>query len=201
MKLLSLFFSLLISWNLYAFSPAIQGAINTGGVLTLDDTYSESNYPGSHTGAAWLNATYATEAGVSFTSGGGELDSVKFYLAKGNSPTGTLSVNIYAHTGTYGTSSVPTGSALATSGTMNAADLTTTATLYTFNFTGTNRIMLSAGYYVIALVYSGSSTDTNVVYLEQDNSSPSHDGNSCDNYEGWTAYNTTDAIFYVYVYR
>ena len=201
MKLFSLILTLLAACNLYAFSPAIQGVLSTGGVLTVDDTYNESNYPGNHVGAAWINATYATEAGVSFTSGGGELDSVKFYLAKQNSPTGTISAKIYAHSGTYGTSSVPTGSALATSDSRNAADLTTTATLYTFSFTGTNRIMLSSGYYVVVLAYNGSSTGTNVVFLEQDNSSPTHNGNSCDNYEGWGARSGSDAIFYVYVYR
>jgi hypothetical protein len=171
--------------------------VGFGGTVTLDDSYSESNdVPGAE---AFLSASYATEAGQCFTSGGGELDSAKFYLKKDGSPTGNATAKVYAHSGTYGTSSIPTGAALATSDNFDVATLTTSMQLVTLSFTGANRITLSATYYCVDLAYAGGG-ETDYVMLGNDTSSPSHGGNAFDNYGGWTA-QVYDGIFYVYAVR
>jgi hypothetical protein len=59
--------------------------------------------------------------GQSFTGNGLVLNSATFRIIKNNSPTGNIYAKIYAHTGTFGTSSVPTGAALAISAAYDAA--------------------------------------------------------------------------------
>lgn len=126
------------------------------------------------------------------------LDSAKFYMLKSNSPTGAMNAKLYAHTGTYGTSSVGTGTALATSDTVDASTLTTSNTLITFTFSGANRVKLSANtYYIIAVEFNGGdATNTATVAV---NTSNAGFGNraSKTSLNVWTA-RTDDLIFYVY---
>ena len=88
---------------------------------TIIDSYSESNYVTAGYGMSPLG--YGV--GQSFTGDGKTLSSVKFYARKVGSPTGNIYAKIFAHSGTYGTSSVPTGTELAVSG---AVDVTTIST-------------------------------------------------------------------------
>src|SRR3990170_1331257 len=94
------------------------------------DSYSETNadgYGNLHNDA--------TKIGQSFNASfGATLNTCQFYLKKTGSPTGNAVAKLYAHSGTYGTSSIATGAALATSGTLNVATLTTSAVLKTFTF-------------------------------------------------------------------
>ena len=88
-------------------------------MAVLLDSYSENNisdYKGMQGG---------TDEGVgqSFTGDGGILTTAKFFLSRVGSPTGNMTAKIYAHTGTYGTSSELTGSALATSGTVDVTTI------------------------------------------------------------------------------
>lgn len=104
------------------------------------------------------------------------LTSVEFTLQKGSTWTGTLQAEVYAHSGTYGESSVPTGDALAVSTILTEQDLTVTSTATVFPFIGSNQIMLPpATTYVFVLKiltsngvspavtvsYTSSSTDGN----------------------------------------
>lgn len=162
--------------------------------LTLVQSYSESNYGNDYsvfTGN--LNAT-----SQSFTGNGGVLNSVKFYLYKAGSPTGNATVKIYAHTGTYGTSSVPTGSVLATSDNFDVSTLTGSITLITFNFTGANKITLTNGtYYTATYNWSGGDASNKTVF-GADATSPTGGGNFAFNDGSWTAFSGSDAIYYIY---
>lgn len=163
-------------------------------MATLCDSYSESNQSG--TGSLDTN----DYTGQSFTGNGGVLQSVKFYIKKDGSQTGTVRANIFAHSGTFGSSSVPTGSALATSASINADDLQTSLSLTTFTFTGANKITLTNGtkYVVVFETINVNSSFPNYVTIGWDASSPTHDGNYAY-YQSSTWYaGTFDLCFYVY---
>jgi hypothetical protein len=120
-------------------------------------------------------------------------------LKKVLAPTGTLNVMIYAHSGTYGTSSIPTGAALATSDDYDVSLLTVgTYTDVTVNFSGANRITLSASTnYVVAVEYTGGDA-TNYVHVEGD-ATGTHSGNQSDETATvWTAAAAEDLEMAVY---
>lgn len=80
------------------------------------------------------------------------LDKVIVSLKRVGSPGGNMYARIYAHTGTFGVSSLPTGSVLATSDAISTNSISTSAQSVTFNFSSTNRITLyESTYYVIEL--------------------------------------------------
>lgn len=162
----------------------------------LVDSYSESNRSNSDN---LTNNTSVWKGGQSFTAIAGKLSSCKFYLQKVGLPTGNAVAELYAHSGTYGTSSVGTGSVLATSGTYNIEGLTTSWQLITFTFTGANQVTLINGtYYVLVLSYS-SGDGTKYVQIGLDNTSPGHGGNYIEyTATTWSALNTNDTCFYVY---
>lgn len=181
----------------YAAMPAGQtlAGDSTTFVQGVDDSYETM----ASTAYRELDSTRATEVGVSFTSQGGELDTVRFRLAKYGSPTGNATVKIYAHSGTYGTNSVPTGDALATSDNFDVSTLTTDQQWRTFTFSGANRITLvDDTYYVATVAYSGGNA-TNYVRFYRDNTTLGHDGNECYYQSGsWSVSTTRDPIFTVY---
>lgn len=162
-------------------------------MATIVDSYSEANQDTSVTGNSDVPAN-----GQSFTGDGGTLNTVNFYVKKGGSPTGNATAIIYAHTGTFGTSSVPTGSALATSGVFDVSTLTTSFQLITFTFTGGEKITLTNGTkYVVVLDYGGGDIG-NFLNIGADGSSPSHAGNWSFFTSSWSADATKDLCFYVY---
>ena len=162
----------------------------------LVDSYSETNQ--NAYGNVW--ASYPGE-GQSFTAIAGKLGSCKFYCKKNGSPTGNIWAELYAHAGTYGTSSVPTGSALATSNTIDISTLSTSYTLVKFSFTGANLYKLVNGTkYCIAVRYTGGD-EYNSLYAGFDNTSPTHSGNAF--YLSTVSWNSrgsgVDDCFYVYL--
>jgi len=170
---------------------------NSTVAVTLDDSYVEANQNDS----MWLGAAYVTEGGQSFTSGGGTLDRVDLWLLKSGLATGDMTVKIYAHSGTYGTSSVPTGDVLATSGAIASSTLANGVYgLISFSFTGANRINLTETYYTVNLYYAGGDS-AKFVKWGQDSSSSTHDGNEFYDDSGWVVESGMDQIFYVYVVR
>ena len=180
----------------------VVGQITSSSTEVTDDSYSESNQDTDEALEQNAAGKYY-KYGQSFTSTGGILSSVQFYIKKTGSPAGTVSAVLYAHTGTYGTSSKPTGTALATSGTISASTLSTSYELKTFSFTGENKVNLVSGtYYCIAIEYqSGSSGNT--VVVGTDRSSPSHSGNyfymNGSSPGTWTSNSAADTAFYVKV--
>jgi len=161
------------------------------------DSYSESNYD---LGTA-ITQSYPTGPATryqSFTAVEAILDSCKFYLKKAAGATGNAQAILYAHTGTFGTSSDYTGAALATSDNFDISTLSSVSFgLTQFNFSGVNRYNLVAGTKYCIAFYNNNAGG---VYVGQDSSSPSHAGNSGYDYGGHVAQNTLDNCFYVYGY-
>jgi len=162
--------------------------------IGLVDSYSESNID-----TLWvLYAGHDTAQGQSFTGDDGILDSAKFYLKKYGSPTGYAVAKIYAHSGTFGNSSLPTGEALAISVALDVSTLSTLLQLITFNFIGANRIPLTNGTkYIVTIEYINGDSD-NYILVGHDSSSPTHNGNICYYFEGWFASSIRDLCFYIY---
>lgn len=134
--------------------------------------------------------------GQSFTGDGGKLANVVFYLSKTNTPSGNAVAKVYAHSGTFGTSSIPTGTALATSQTVDVTTLTGSLTETTFYFSTQNQnpVLAAATKYVVTIEYS-SGTSTNTVNVAA-NSSTVHGGNlSTFASSTWTADSAKDAYF------
>lgn len=170
-------------------------------MASLLDSYSESNVDSSE---GKLSAESGNlMIGQSFEGNGKTLDSAKFYLRKHGTPPGNVFVEIYAHSGTYGTSSIGTGSPLATSDTILATSLPSSLGLVDFAFSGGNRITLGNGTrYVIVVNYSDAGGNfSNNVRFAWDQSSPTHAGNYIyySSGGGWGYSNTRDLPFYVYV--
>jgi hypothetical protein len=166
----------------------------------LVDSYSETN---KDLDLAMLNySTYLTKVGQSFTGNGGTLSSCKFYMKQsGSGVSGTYYARLYAHSGTYGTSSLPTGDALAISDGFDVSTLTGTLQLIEFTFSGANKVTLENGTkYVITFEFDSGTTGAYIV-IGCDNSSPTHSGNLSNvTYVGgsWAAFSSRDLIFYVY---
>ena len=168
-------------------------------MATIVDSYSESNLDSV---LPLSQPTYYQAVGQSFTGDGGTLNSVKFYLTKWiGSPTGNATVDIYTHSGTFGTSSVPTGISLATSGNFDVSAITAilpSFELISFTFSGDNKIVLENGTrYVVIISHDG--TDANCIAVGIDDTSPAHSGNMCLKFSGiWYSTSIYDACFYVY---
>lgn len=162
----------------------------------IADSYSESNRD------SYYNLTQISSLSAvsqSFTGDGGILDSAVFTLRKTGTPTGYAYAKIYAHTGTFGTNSLPTGASLAISDGYEISNLTESYQLITFNFSGANKITLTDGTkYVVVIEWSNGDV-SNYVHVGADYSSPSHSGNvaECNN-SIWSADSAGDLCFYIY---
>lgn len=163
-------------------------------------TYSESNRDsdqplgdGTTTGVAQSFTTPATSAS---TNARGCFARAKFQLKKVGSPTGNIVAKLYAHSGTLGTSSIPTGAALATSTNVDVSTLTTSYAIIDFVFNESNWFQFVANTnYVIALEYSGGDV-SNYVHVGYDASTPGHAGNkSTQAASTWTAQSGHDCCF------
>jgi hypothetical protein len=172
----------------------------------LIDSYSESNKDLnlSISKVHPSNNTYYSSIGQSFTmvSANHKITSAKFYLVRMGTLTGfVLNAVLYAHSGVFGTSSVPTGAALATSDNYDAQSIGSGSySLITFVFSGANQYtMLANTYYVIQLqATSGAWDPTHYINIGMDNSSPTHPGNgSSYKSPGWFT-TPRDICFYVY---
>src|SRR5690348_15362400 len=104
----------------------------------LITTYDKSNWSSNQA----LRSGSTIKAGQSFVGDGSVLSFIYALLSKTGVPTGNVVACIYAHSGTYGTSSVPTGSPLATSDPLDVSTLTTTRTIKPLVFSGANKITL-----------------------------------------------------------
>jgi hypothetical protein len=159
--------------------------------LPAAHTYSETN---ADSYQALDNTT--TAVSQSFAGTAGLLCSCAFYLKKNGTPTGTAVAKLYAHSGVYGTSSVPTGRCLAISDTFDVSTLTTTAGLVEFKFT--YPYTLTATNWCIVLEYTAG-TAANYVQVGYDASAAGHGGNKATYASAaWTASATEDVCFYCY---
>lgn len=160
---------------------------------TIESSCTDS---GSHFQLA--NATIIGQA-QSFANGANAqyLTRVRVRLRKVGSPTGAISAKLYAHSGTFGTSSIPTGAALATSVTMDASVLTTSYLEYEFAFL-TQAVMSASTNYTIAIehaVIDGS----NYIEVQGLAGTGTHAGNRSQLVAStWTATAGDDLFFKVY---
>lgn len=179
----------------YGSNNTTNAAIYNNATPTTVVSYSETNQDALTS----LNSGGTVGAGQSFAGNGGVLSACRFYLKKTGSPTGNAVCKIYAHSGTFGTSSIPTGAALATSDNFDVSTLTTSLALTEFKFTGSNNITLTnATNYILTIEYSGGSAG-NSLDVGRDASSPTASGNfSTYNGTTWTAVSGSDACFYLY---
>jgi hypothetical protein len=171
-------------------------------VVTLDETNNNielskgrffidgGTYPAASTSRV-LNNT-VTAVGTSFTGVAEKLNSVIVSLYKAVSPTGNAVVKLYAHSGTYGSSSVPTGTALATSNTFDVSALTSGQTLVKFTFSSPYTLSAST-YYVIVLEYTNGDA-TNYIGI-MDNSTAL--GGNGSYYNGSWSSESDDYYFYL----
>lgn len=101
--------------------------------------------------------TSYSEIAQSFVGDGNKITKISVELSNTGSPTGNIYAKLYAHSGTFGTSSVPTGSVLATSNAVNVTSISSQA-FYDFTFSGAEQYQLGNGTnYVIVIDVSGVS--------------------------------------------
>ena len=143
-----------------------------------------------------LGGSYETALGQSFTGNGGKLAIAGFYINKSGTPTGNATAKLYAHTGTFGTSSLPTGTPIATSNPINVTSLGAWATV---NFTfSTAPTITAATNYCIVVDFAGGDA-SNYLSVGADSTTPSHGGNKISWSGGaWAFDSAYDVIFYVY---
>lgn len=178
-------------------------------MATLLDSYSETNK--SHTtpviqyisgqNSQFGNTVKTPNDGINYT-----LDSCKFYLSNIGGMTGTIRAVLKAITGTAGTDATPTGSALGTSDTVNINTLpaSTTYSLITFNFTGVNRVTLTANtnYCLYLECPTGDGNIDSDIYVGVGNKIVTTAGMnyivSADNGASWTSGVIVTNCFYLY---
>lgn len=142
-----------------------------------------------------IGQSFTTPAATANKNNRGCFATARFELKKVGSPTGTLVAKIYAHSGTLGTSSVPTGAALATSNSFDVATLTTSYQTVELQFPAPWVQFAANTSYVVTLEYSGGDF-TNYVHVGYDGSSPGHAGNKCTRAAStWIAQSGHDCCF------
>lgn len=138
----------------------------------------------------------------SFTGNGESIDTAKFLLKKKTSSTGTVTAYLYAHSGTFGISSVPTGSPLATSTGVSHTTLSSSAfTEITFTFSSPYTTVNGTKYCVLIKSVGGD-----VTYAARSDAWGDYHPGNFGFYNGDTATigspaptadNTTDLCFYI----
>jgi hypothetical protein len=162
-------------------------------VPTIADSYFDPAYI---LDAAWESI----EEGVSFlSSASGTLTKVSFWLSKVGTLTGNMKVNLYEHTGIYGSSSTP-GALLATSDSIDVSTLPTSTAQIDFEFSGA--FSLVAGTHYIATVHYVGADPTNYYTMAYMPVPPgSHPGCEVENLGvgGWDVDTLEDNLFSVEV--
>lgn len=120
------------------------------------------------------------------------LTRVRARLKKVGSPTGNLTVSLYAITGSFGSTATPTGAALATSVNFSVADLTTSYLNYEIAFNTQYNMAASTNYFV-SFEYSGGD-GSNYVDVAG-NTTGTHAGNRASFSGSWTASAASDLWF------
>lgn len=158
------------------------------------DEYADSNH--DTTWSIHSAANYAH--GQSFQGINAKCSGVSFMLNRVGSPTGNVEARLYAHTGTFGTSSKGTGSVLA-SATVAASTIPFKG-LELFEFTFDTPYQMSSGTNYVVVVYYSGGDGSNRIEVGHDSSSPTHNGNMVLITSGsaWSSASTRDVIFEIY---
>lgn len=136
-----------------------------------------------------------TEQGQAFSNGVNATfpRRLKVDLKKTGSPTGTITANIYTHSGTFGTSSVPTGATLLASATIDVSKLDTAYREVQFGFQTAVSLTASTNY-VVALTYAGGDA-SNYVQVRGLATTGTHAGNRSQKVGTWSASANDDLKF------
>lgn len=163
---------------------------NDPGVAT-SDTYATSNQDtDQNIGDDTNNAV-----GQSFVGNGGIIRTADLWLEAVLSPVGNATCKIYASTGAD-PNRTPTGSALATSDTVDVSAIGATYESVIFTFS-TEYTLVDSTVYFVVLEYDGDAT--NYLHWGTDTSTPTHASNNFAVYtSSWAAAATTDGCFTVY---
>jgi hypothetical protein len=161
--------------------------------LTLIASYSESNQN--------YNGALATgqKLGQSVMGIGESMPLCKFYLKReGTGGGGNFIAKVYAHSGTFGTSSVPTGSSLVDSNPVAVSTLGLAYTLISFIF-DTPYTLANGTPYVIVLDFTGTTSGGNQPVFGAKSGNPHGAGNDCLYYDGaWHANASVGLCYYLY---
>jgi hypothetical protein len=174
-------------------SPVVLCAGNTVGVeldLAVNDTYGLVQALGNGT-IAQVSQSFLTAAG--WTAGG-----ACFHLAKVGSPTGSFTIAIRAHTGTYGSSSEPTGADLVASLEYDVAGVSGSRTRYWFDFIS-DLGLTDATHYTLVVDGTGISGGAGDFLAVHADDVAGHDGNAAT-YNGsvWAVQSIQDFEFSLY---
>ena len=162
------------------------------------DSYSQTNQDAVITPMYFTGGNYRN-VGQSFTGNGGTLSTIKFYLRKVGSPTGNLLFFIYAHSGTFGSTGVPTGASLGGSVVYDVTTLTTSFTTISAAPSAICTLVNGTNYFVTCSMIGVTGDASNYVEMGTDSSSPGHGGNVATwNGTSWAYDASQDACFYVY---
>jgi len=120
-----------------------------------------------------------------------DAETLKFNIHRSFGATGNITGRIYAHSGSLGSSSVPTGDALVES---TAIDITTTTypdtSWITFTFATPYELSTDTNYCLV-IWYEGTGT----LYVHRDASSPTHAGNYAYSSAPWSYDAAKDLLF------
>lgn len=170
--------------------------------MVLIDSYDDES-PNSIL-AIWAvhpSSSYAISgAGQTFTpTSPYKITSIKFRLQKTGDITGDLVAELYAHTGTFGTGGLPTGSVLATSDKVDVSILSSSHALVEFTFSGGEQYLMSANTaYCIMLHTQYAIVDGNNYVQIGTVIGGSHEGNALFYYISVWNSSVRDTCFYVY---
>lgn len=160
--------------------------------MAIIDSYEDSN-------ASQTTNVSTTLYGQSFLNASSvTLRSIAFKLSAAVSIEGPIVARLYAHTGVFGTSSEPTGAALATSEELYSDDIGVSARWWAFNIPGGYSLSASTHYCVAIQPVATLPTS---VFVRVQNSSPTHAGNYFTSTNGgstWTPASTSDLAFILY---
>lgn len=138
-----------------------------------------------------------TRQAQSFSSGDNDVYLTRAFarFKKVGNPTGNLTASLYTHSGTFGTSSVGTGAALATSVTVDVSKLSTSYELVELGF-DTQYEMSAGTNYIISFEYSGGD-GSNYIDIDGLATSGTHAGNRASYAGSWSAHASDDLNFQV----
>lgn len=132
--------------------------------------------------------------GQSFIPDGGYLIRASFKGRKYSGENGIITAKLYAHSGTYGTSSIPTGDALAISNSINISSLPSTLANIYFNFDGTY-FLENINYCIVFELESNIATEI-IASINSPNST-SYSGNYSEYNTLWESIGSVDLLFSV----
>ncbi len=118
-----------------------------------------------------------------------------FNLRKVGSPTGAITCNLYTHSGSFGTTSVPTGATLIASATFEAADLTAAYQAIEFGFPESPVVELAASTNYCISLEKAVGDGSNYVEIEGLATTGTHGGNRSQEVGTWSATAVDDLAF------